>query len=129
MDLNPILVSCSSNERGSFAAFEFRDLPPSLIEVIHLRPHQVHANHRHRHCTELLNLVSGELDIYLLCNCSGRHLFRKQMQPGDSVCLPPGTAHAFDAQSALTVISIFIDGDPRMDCEPVELIYLPGNAA
>ena len=122
-DLNPFLVLSSSDEHRDLAAFEFRNVEPYRIEVVHCRPHLVNGNHRHQQCTELLNILRGTLDMYLLCQCAGRHVFRRRMQRGDSVCLPPGTAHAFHAQSELEVMSIFIDGDPGMDWEPVELIY------
>ena len=117
-------MTCSSDERGDLAAFEFRQLHPYLIEVIHTRPQLVHGNHRHRRCSELLTVLSGALDMYLLCVCPGKHVFRKRMERGESVYLPPGTAHAFHTLSELALSSIFIDGDPRLDRERVELIYL-----
>jgi mannose-6-phosphate isomerase-like protein (cupin superfamily) len=124
IDLNPLLVLCSSDERGDLAVFEFRHTHPYLIEVIHTRPQLVRGNHRHRRCSELLTVLSGALDMYLLCVCPGKHVFRKRMERGDSVYLPPGTAHAFHTLSELALSSIFIDGDPRLDRERVELIYL-----
>lgn len=123
IELNPLLAACSSDERGEFAVFEFGDMRPCLIEVIHLRPHLIHGNHRHRRCTELLTVLSGALDMYLLCSCSTKHVFRKRMERGDSVHLPPGTAHAFQSLSELIVNSVFIDNDPRLDRERVELIH------
>ena len=124
IDCNPLLVLCSSDERGDLTAFEFRHMHPYLIEVLHSRPRLVRGNHRHRRCTELLTVLSGALDMYLLCGCPGKHVFCRRMERGDSVYLPPGTAHAFHSLSELAVSSIFIDSDPRLDRERVDLIAL-----
>lgn len=122
-DANSLLVRCNSDERGELAVFAFRDKKPCLIEVIHSRPNVIHGNHRHRRCSELLTVVSGEANMYLLCGCPARHLFQRRMKGSDSIYLPPGTAHAFHALSDLVVSSIFIDNDPRLDRERVDLIY------
>jgi len=124
IDCNPLLVMCSSDDHRSLAAFDFGNWQPYMMEAVHLRPHLIHGNLRHRRCTELLTVLSGALDMYLLCGCTRRHVFRRRMEASDSVHLPPGTGHAFHALSALAVISIFIDDDPRMDREPVRLIHL-----
>lgn len=121
-EANPLLARCNSDEHGELAVFVFRDTAPCLIEIIHSRPHVIHGNHRHRRSTEMLTVVSGVANMYLLCGCSARHVFERRMKGSDSIYLPPGTAHAFHALSDLVVSSIFIGNDPRLDRERVDLI-------
>lgn len=124
IDLNPVLVRSDSDERGDVAVFAFRNIQPYLIEVTHLRLHVLHGNHRHRRCSELLTVVQGTLDMYLLCSCGGKHLFCKRMKRSDSVYLPPGTAHALHTLSDVILNSIYTDNDPRLDRERVDLVRL-----
>jgi hypothetical protein len=124
VDNNPLIGISASDTRGEFFALGCADLRPQLIEVIHSRPHVVRGNHRHRRCTETLTLLSGALDMYLLCDCAGKHLFRRRMESGASVLLPPDTAHAVHTLAETEIVSVFSDGDPRLDRERVELIYL-----
>ena len=121
-DANPLLACCNSDEHGELAVFALRDMQPCLIEVIHSRADVIHGNHRHRRCSELLTVVSGVANMYLLCGCPARHVFERRMKGSDSIYLPPGTAHAFHALSDLVVSSIFIGNDPRLDHERVDLI-------
>lgn len=122
IDDHPLLACCNSDQRGDLAVFAFRGMTPRLIDVIHSRPHVIHGNHRHPQCSELLTVVSGVANMYLLCGCPARHLFRRRMEGSDSIYLPPGTAHAFHALSDLVVTSIFFGNDPRLDRERVNLI-------
>jgi dTDP-4-dehydrorhamnose 3,5-epimerase-like enzyme len=115
---------CASDARGEFFALDCTLVQPLLIEVIHSRPHVVRGNHRHRRCSETLTVLNGVLDMYLLCDCPGRHLFCKRMESGASVHLPPGTAHAVHTLAETAITSVFVDGDPRLDRERVELISL-----
>lgn len=121
---NPLIAICARDARGEFCALGCANLLPLLIEVIHSRPHVVRGNHRHRRCTETLTVLSGALDIYLLCDCPGKHLFCRRMESGVSVRLSPGTAHAVHTLAETEIVSVFSDDDPRLDRERVELIYL-----
>ena len=112
------------DERGELIAIDCAAVHPTLIEVIQTRPRVVRGNHRHRRCSEVLTVTHGALDIYLLCDCPGRHLFRKRMEAGASVHLPPGTAHAIQTLAETAITSIFMNGDPRLDRERVEMISL-----
>ena len=123
-DDNPWIAISASDASGESFALECADLRSLLIEVIHSRPHVVRGNHRHRRCTETLTVLSGALDIYLLCACPGKHLFCRRMESGASVHLPPGTAHAVYTLDETEIVSVFSDDDPRLDRERVELIYL-----
>lgn len=123
-DDNRLIAIAARDARGEFFALECADLRALLIEVIHSRPHVVRGNHRHWRCTETLTVLSGALDIYLLCACPGKHLFCRRMESGASVHLPPGTAHAVYTLDETEIVSVFSDDDPRLDRERVELIYL-----
>lgn len=120
---NALLAVSASDARGAFFALDCAAVQPLLIEVIHSRPHVVRGNHRHWRCTETLTVLSGALDIYLLCSCPGRHLFCRRMESGASVDLPPGTAHAVYTLAETEIVSVFADDDPRLDRERVELIH------
>jgi len=113
----------AADARGEFLALDCGVMQAVLVEVMHSRPHVVRGNHRHQHCTEMLTVLSGALDIYLLCTCPGKHLFCKRMESGTTVHLPPGTAHAVHTLAETEIVSAFIDDDPRLDRERVELIY------
>lgn len=121
---NPLIAIAAADRRGELIAIDCAAVQPTLIEVIQTRPHVVRGNHRHRRCSEVLTVTSGMLDMYLLCDCPGKHLFCKRMERGASVHLPPGTAHAVHTLMETTITSIFIDGDPRLDRERVEMISL-----
>lgn len=121
---NPLIAIAASDERGEVIAFDCAVVKPSLVEVIQTRPRVVRGNHLHRRCSEVLTVTSGVLDLYLLCDCPGKHLFCKRMESGDSVHLPPGTAHAVYTLAETTIASVFINGDPRLDRDRVEMIAL-----
>lgn len=121
---NPLIAMAAADVRGELIAIDCAAVQPSLIEVIQTRAHVVRGNYRHRRCSEVLTVTSGMLDMYLLCDCPGKHLFCKRMESGASVHLPPGTAHAVYTLVETTITSIFINGDPRLDRERVEMIAL-----
>ena len=121
---NPLIAIAAEDLRGELIAIDCAAVQPTLIEVIQTRPHVVRGNHRHRRCSEVLSVTSGMLDMYLLCDCPGQHLFCKRVERGASVHLPPGTAHAVHTLAETSLTSIFIDGDPRLDRERVEMISL-----
>ncbi len=121
---NPLFAIAAADGRGELIAIDCAVVQPTLIEVIQTRPHVVRGNHRHRRCSEVLTVNHGLLDIYLLCDCPGKHLFSRRMESGASVHLPPGTAHAIYTVSETAITSVFTDGDPRVDRERVEMIAL-----
>lgn len=116
------LAIAASDERGQFHALDYAGAPPQFVEIIRTHPGAVRGNHLHRRCIETLCMLSGAIDLYLLCDCPGRHLFRKRLAAGDSVRIFPGTAHAVHALSENDIVSAFSEGDPRQDRERVVLI-------
>jgi hypothetical protein len=121
---NPLIAIAATDARGELVAIDCAVVQPTLVEIIQTRPGVVRGNHRHWLCSEVLTVVSGLLDIYLLCDCPGKHLFCKRMESGTSVHLPPGTAHAIHTLAETTIASVFIDGDPRLDRERIEMVSL-----
>lgn len=119
---NALLAVSAVDIRGEFFALDSANAPPQFIEIIHSRPGVVRGNHLHRRCTETLTVLNGGIDLYLLCGCVGRHLFRRRMNAGASVQLPPGVGHAVHTLTETEIISIFTDGDPRQDRERIALI-------
>jgi len=119
---NPLIAIAATDARGELVAIDCAAVQPTLVEIFQTRPGVVRGNHRHWLCSEVLTVVSGVLDIYLLCDCQGKHLFCKRMESGASVHLPPGTAHAIHTLTETAIASVFIDGDPRLDRELVEII-------
>jgi len=119
---NPLLAIAAVDARGEVVAIDIAAIQPTLVEIVQTRPRVVRGNHRHWLCSEILTVISGVLDIYLLCDCPGKHLFCKRMESGTSVHLPPGTAHAVYTLAETTIAAIFMDGDPRLDREWVEMI-------
>ena len=124
---NPLIAIAAVDGRGELLviAIDCAAVQPSLVEVIQTRPWVVRGNHRHRLCSEVLTVTSGMLDIYLLCDCPGKHMFCKRMESSATVHLPPGTAHAIHTLVETSITSIFTDGDPRMDRERVEMVVAP----
>lgn len=119
---NPMLTASAADERGEFFALDTGASPPGFIEIIHSRPGAVRGNHLHRRCTEALTVLSGAIDLYLLCACPGRHLYRQRMEHGASVLIPPGVGHAVHALDETELIAVIADADPRQDRERIVLI-------
>lgn len=119
---NTLLAVSAVDIRGEFFALDSTSARPGFIEIIHSRPGVVRGNHRHLRCTETLTVLSGAIDLYLLCGCAGRHLFRRRMQAGASVQLSPGISHAIHTLAETEIVAIFADGDPRQDRERVAII-------
>jgi dTDP-4-dehydrorhamnose 3,5-epimerase-like enzyme len=119
---NPLLAVSAVDARGEFFALDTAASPPGFVEVIHSRPQVVRGNHLHRRCTETLTVVSGAIELYLLCGCPGRHVFKRRMDGGASVRIPPGTGHAIHTLTETEIIAVFVDADPREDRERIELI-------
>jgi mannose-6-phosphate isomerase-like protein (cupin superfamily) len=119
---NPLLVASASDDRGEFFALDTAASPPGFVEIIHSRPRAVRGNHLHRRCAETLTVLSGAIDLYLLCACPGRHLYRRRMERGASVLIPPGAGHAVHALLETELIAVFTGADPRQDRERIVLI-------
>ena len=119
---NPLFPVSATDERGAFYALDYADIRPHLVEIIHSRPHVVRGNHIHEHCTETLTVLSGGLDVYLLCNCPEKHLLKRHMEAGTTVEISPGIAHAVYTLEETEITAVFGDGDPREDRERVVLI-------
>jgi dTDP-4-dehydrorhamnose 3,5-epimerase-like enzyme len=119
---NPLFPISAADERGAFYALDYANIRPHLVEIIHSRPHVVRGNHIHEHCTETLTVLSGSLDMYLLCNCPEKHLSKTHMKAGTTVEISPGIAHAVYALEETEITAVFGDGDPREDRERIVLI-------
>lgn len=111
----------ASDARGDAFVFDRAEHPATLIEVIHTKPKQVRGNHIHRKCKESFNVLRGSLEFYLLCDCLDRHVFCRIMQPGDSVLVPEGIAHAMYSLEKTEFVAIF-SNDPRDDRERVPIL-------
>lgn len=101
---------------------DYSAAPPSIVEIIHTLSDKVRGNHIHMHCSETLTMLSGEIELYLLCSCEERHLLKKKMVGGASALMGPGTAHAVKSITECEFTSVFPDGDPRNDRERVQLM-------
>jgi dTDP-4-dehydrorhamnose 3,5-epimerase-like enzyme len=121
---NPFLPLHATDDRGTFFGLEYTDTRPFLVEIIHSNPDALRGNHIHRHCTEIFTVLTGNLDMYLLCGCPKKHLYKKTMRDGSTVSIPPGIAHAVYVQTKNESIAIFYDNDPRYDRERMELISI-----
>lgn len=113
----------AEDNRGQAFLFERFDNPATFVEVIHTLQDKIRGNHIHQHCDETLNVVSGKLAIYLLCDCPNRHVFKQIMHRGDTVVTPKGIAHALQAIEDAEIVVLF-DEDPREDRERVQILKL-----
>lgn len=121
---NPLFPISATDDRGKFYGLDYATIRPHLVEIIHSKPHVVRGNHIHEHCTEIFTVLSGQIEMYLLCRCPKRHLFKNLMHAGMSVRIPPGIAHAIHTLTDNESTAVFGDGDPRNDRERVELISI-----
>lgn len=121
---NPLLPISAADDRGMFYGLDFANIRPYLAEIIHSNRGVIRGNHIHMHCTEALSVLSGEVDIYLLCNCTKKHLFKKRMSEGMTASIGHGIAHAMYTITENESTAVFSDGDPRDDRERVMLISL-----
>lgn len=119
---NPLFPVSATDDRGVFYALDCDGLRPQFVEIVHSLPAVVRGNHRHARCTETLSVLSGELELYLLCACPERHLLKTHMDAGSSVQILPGIAHAIFTLDKTEIAAVFSNGDPRQDREIVDLI-------
>jgi quercetin dioxygenase-like cupin family protein len=120
-DGNPFLAIAATDDRGSLYGLDYESGRPLLVEVIHSERHAVRGNHVHRHCTETFTVLSGEISIFLLCACPGRHLLEERMVAGVTVTIVAGTPHALFARTRSESVAAF-SGDPRHDRDRVLLL-------
>lgn len=121
---NPFFPISATDERGTFFGLEYTDTRPFLVEILHSKPGVIRGNHIHLHCTEIFTVLSGRLDMYLLCPCPEKHLYKRSMLPGATVKIPSGIAHAIHVQTRNESTAIFHDNDPRQDRDHVELLSI-----
>jgi mannose-6-phosphate isomerase-like protein (cupin superfamily) len=119
---NPFFAVDATDDRGTFQGLSFDSVRPHLVEVIHSEPHVVRGNHVHMHCTEIITVLSGDMNIYLSCTCPGRHLLEERMTAGMTVTIAPGTPHALYTTTRNECVAVFGDGDPRDDRDRVVLL-------
>jgi dTDP-4-dehydrorhamnose 3,5-epimerase-like enzyme len=119
---NPLLPLAVSDNRGTLFGLDYADIRPFLVEVIHSRADVIRGNHVHAGCTETFTVLTGTIEMYLLCKCPDKHLLKKKMDPGMSVQIMPGIAHAVRTVTENESIAVFGDSDPRNDRDRVEFI-------
>jgi len=73
---------------------------------------------------ETFTVLSGEISMFLLCVCPGRHLLEERMVAGTTVRIFPGTPHAVFSRTASECVAAFGDGDPRHDRDRVVILHL-----
>lgn len=119
---NPLFPISTTDDRGTFYGLDYADIRPHLAEIIHSEQGVVRGNHIHIHCTEVFSVLSGEIDMYLLCSCPEKHLLRKQLTSGMTVSIGHGIAHAIYTTTQNESTAVFGDGDPRDDRGRIMLI-------
>lgn len=111
----------AKDDRGRVFLFDQLNKPAIFIEAIHTLPNKIRGNHVHQNCDETLNVVSGKLALYLLCNCPRKHVFKRIMKNGDTVITPKGVPHALQALEKTEIVVLF-DKDPRHDRKRVQIL-------
>lgn len=103
----------AEDERGQAFLFERLQSPAVFVEVIHTSPNKIRGNHVHQNCDETLHVVSGEIELYLLCEHK-QHVFKRVMKKGEAAITPKGTPHALRSIQESECVVLF-DKDPRND--------------
>jgi quercetin dioxygenase-like cupin family protein len=111
----------AEDDRGQAFLFERLNKPAIFIEVIHTLSGKIRGNHVHKNCDEALNVVSGKLALYLLCDCRDKHVFKRIMKKGDTVVTHKGVPHALQALEETEIVVLF-DKDPREDRDRVQIL-------
>ena len=119
---NPFLAVAATDDRGTLYGLDYESVRPQLIEIIHSEKDAIRGNHVHRHCTETFTVLSGEISMFLLCACPGRHLLEERMVVGMTVKIAAGTPHAIFARTQGESVAAYGDGDPRHDRDRVMLL-------
>jgi quercetin dioxygenase-like cupin family protein len=113
--------SDTEDDRGRALLFEQVNKPATFIEVINTLSGKIRGNHVHQECDEVINVVSGKLDLYLLCDCVDRHVFKHAIAKGDTAIIPKGTPHALQALEETDIVVSF-EKDPRKDRDRVQIL-------
>lgn len=112
-------VSAQDN-RGQVFMFDRLTSPAVLIEHVRTQAGNIRGNHVHATCNETLYVMSGTIELYLLCT-HNKHIFGSVLQPGDSVVISKGTPHAlFSVQDSECMVCF--DKDPRRDRAAVPIL-------
>lgn len=111
----------AEDDRGRAFLFERSHNPAVFVEVIHTLAGKIRGNHVHRNCDETLNVVSGKMALYLLCNCEQKHVYKRIMQENDTVITPKGVPHALQALEDTEIVVLF-DRDPSKDRDRVQIL-------
>jgi mannose-6-phosphate isomerase-like protein (cupin superfamily) len=119
---NPFFAISATDDRGNLYGLDYESVRPRLVEIIHSEINVIRGNHVHRHCTETFTVMSGEISMFLLCACPGRHLLEKVMVAGMTVRIAAGTPHAIFARTESESVAAYGDGDPRHDRDRVMLL-------
>lgn len=108
-------------DRGRVSLFERFEEPAVFIESVLTKKGAVRGNHVHHKGSEALNVISGVIEYYLLCECGENHVYMKALKTGDTAVVPPGIAHALIALEDSEVVVLF-SSDPRHDRDRVPII-------
>lgn len=111
----------AKDDRGKAFLFKRSHTPAIFIEVIHTLAGKIRGNHVHQNCDETLNVVSGKMVLYLLCNCGQKHVYKRIMQENDTVITPKGVPHALQALEDTEIVVLF-DHDPSNDRDRVKIL-------
>jgi quercetin dioxygenase-like cupin family protein len=103
----------AEDESGQAFLFERHQLPAVFIEVIRTAAGKIRGNHVHQKCDETLHVLSGEIELYLLCEHK-EHVYKRLMSQGDVAIMSKGTPHALRSLQESECIVLF-DKDPRGD--------------
>src|SRR5215469_14049354 len=107
---NPFFAISATDARGTLYGLGCESLRPYLVEIIHSERNAIRGNHVHRHCTEMFTAMSGEISMFLLCACPGRHLLEKVMVAGMTVRIAAGTPHAIFSRTKSDSVAAYADG-------------------
>ena len=119
---NPYFAISATDGRGTLYGLDYESVRPHLIEIICSERNAIRGNHVHQHCTEMFTVMSGEISMFLLCMCPGKHLLEKVMVAGMTVRIAAGTPHAVFARTKGESVAAYSDGDPRHDRDRVILL-------
>ena len=121
-DEDPFLAIAATDERGTVYGVDYGSVRPGLVEIVRSEAHAIRGNHVHRTCAETFTVLSGDVSVFLLCGCPGRHLLEERMVAGSTVSIAPGTPHALFARTRSESVSAYAGGDPRHDRDRVTLV-------
>lgn len=130
IDSQPICIAATftsndftnaEDDRGQAFLFKRLHKPAIFIEVIHTQAGKIRGNHVHQNCDETLNVVSGKMALYLLCNCGQKHVYKQIMHENDTVITRKGVPHALQALEDTEIVVLF-DQNPSQDRDRVQIL-------